>query len=80
MTARVCFKKMLELCFEEDSPELHQELISLEYETKKNRKLSKYEQSMREIIELINVLATDFSIETYQEIERLYENYFENKI
>jgi hypothetical protein len=80
MTARIAFKKMLEICFEEDFPRLHCELVSLEQEAKRERKSTKYESSMDNIFDLISVLAEELSSDAYQKLQIIYEEYFDNKI
>ncbi len=74
--ARKVFKEMLNLCYEEDFPELHYELLSLEAKTKKEKD---YKISMEEIINVIPVLAEDFPIEILTQIENLYQDYLENE-
>lgn len=76
--ARDTFKEMLNLCYEEDYPELHKELLSLESETKSNRESYKYEKAMKELIDIIPLFTDDFPTETMTEIERIYGEFFES--
>jgi len=73
--ARETFKEMLNLCYEEDYPELHKELLSLEADTKKNKE---YTPAMRETLNIIPLFADDFPMEIMMEIERIYEDFLEN--
>lgn len=73
--ARKAFKEMVNLCYDEDYPELHQEILSLENETKKNKD---YESAMGELINIIPVSSDDFPIEVFSEVERIYAEYLEN--
>jgi hypothetical protein len=73
------FKKMINLCYEEQEfTELHREIISLENETKDNKETLKYETAMAQLLELIPLFTDDFPEETFIEIQKLYEEYFEN--
>jgi hypothetical protein len=76
--AREAFKEMINLCYEEDFPELHKELLSLEFETKRSKEAYKYEQAMDELIEIIPLFTDDFPYETLSEIERIYQEFLEN--
>jgi len=76
--ARETFKGMVNLCYEEDFPELHKELLSLEYETKRSKEAYKYEQAMKELLDIIPVFTDDFPYETLSEIERIYQEFLEN--
>lgn len=75
--ARETFKAMINLCYEEDYPELHKELISLESETKKSKEPYKYEKAMEDVLSVIGLFTDDFPDDTYSEIEQLYEEYKE---
>ncbi len=73
------FKAMLNLCYtEEDFTELHRELLSLESETKISKDPQKYEIAMREILNIIPVFAEDFPLETFSQIENIYQEYLES--
>jgi hypothetical protein len=73
---RKIFKEMVNLCYnEEDFPQLHSEILSLEHETKKNKE---YEITMQQLIDIIPVFSEDFPIEIFSEIERLYAEYLED--
>jgi hypothetical protein len=76
--AREAFKEMINLCYEEDFPELHKELLSLEFETKRSKETYKYEQAMDELIEIIPLFTDDFPYETLSEIERIYAEFLED--
>jgi hypothetical protein len=73
---RKTFKEMLNLCYEEDFPELHYELLSLEAKTKKEKD---YKTSMGEILNAISAFTEDFPIETFVQIENLYQDFLENE-
>jgi hypothetical protein len=77
MKPKETFKEMLTLCYEEDFPELHKELISLESETKKIRDSYKYEKAMEEIFNLIPLFSEDFPQEIMLQLEKLYEDCIE---
>lgn len=76
--ARETFKEMLNLCYEEDFPELHKELLSLEFETKRSKESYKYEKGMKELLNIIPLFTDDFPYETLSEIERIYETFLED--
>lgn len=76
--SRETFKSMTNLCYEEDYPELHKEIISLASETKKGKDSYKYETAMKELIDIIPLFADDFPQDTFSQIEELYQNYLEN--
>ena len=78
--AREIFKEMITLCYEEDYPELHKELLSLEYVTKKSKEPYKYEGAIKDLIDTIPIFADDFPLETLSKIEELYQEYFESSI
>lgn len=74
--AKRTFKEMVNLCYnEEDFPQLHHEVLSLEHETKKNKD---YEAAMQQLIDIIPVFSDDFPLETFSEIEKLYAEYLED--
>lgn len=75
--ARESFKKIITLCLDEDYPELHKELISLQIETKKAKETYKYEKSIKELMNIIPVLAEDFPTEILSEIEEMYQELLE---
>jgi hypothetical protein len=76
--ARETFKGMVNLCYEEDFPELHKELLSLEYEIKRSKEAYKYEQAMKELLDIIPVFTDEFPYETLSEIETIYAEFLEN--
>lgn len=75
--ARKVFKEMVDLCYEEDYPELHKEIYSLQVETKRNKDTYKYETAMNELLEIIPLFADDFPSETMAQIEQVYEEFIE---
>lgn len=77
--SREAFKAMANLCYDEDYPELHKEIISLEFETKRCRESYKYEKAMEELLSIILLFADDFPEETFSEIERIYEEFLEDE-
>lgn len=77
--AREAFKEMVNLCYEEDFPELHRELLSLESETKKSKEAYKYEKAMEELLEIIPLFTDDFPEDVLSDVERIYEEFLENE-
>ena len=77
-TPKDIFKEMVNLCYEEDYPELHQEIIFLEAETKKKKETYKYEKAMEELLNIIPIFANDFHQEIYSQIEDLYRDFLDN--
>lgn len=77
--ARNTFKEMVNLCYDEDYPELHKEILSLEYVTKKDKDPYKYEKAMQELMSFIPLFTDDFPQEILSQIEELYEDYLENR-
>jgi hypothetical protein len=75
--ARKVFKEMIDLCYEEDFPELHKEIYSLNIETKRNKDTYKYEKAMDELLEIIPLFADDFPSETMAQIEQIYGDFKE---
>jgi hypothetical protein len=69
---------MLNLCYEEDYPELHKELISLESVTKKDKDSYKYDRGMQEILSIIPAFTDDFPIEIFNELENIYQEFLED--
>lgn len=76
--ARKAFKEMINLCYEEDYPELHKEIYSLQIETKRNKETyNRYEIAMDELLEIIPLFADNFPPETLAQIEQIYEEFIE---
>ena len=73
--AKDVFKEMINLCYEEDYPELHKELVSFERETKAEKN---YDAAMEELFNIIPLFADDFPYETLSQIEEIYEEYLES--
>lgn len=73
--AKSYFKEIINLCYEEDFPELHQELFSLENVTKKNSNPYKYEDAIEEVFNIIPLFAEDFPDDTMEEIKKLFEEF-----
>ena len=73
--AKKIFKKILTICYEEDFPELHKELISIEFSVKKDKN---FINGIDEILEAIPLYAEEFPEDTREEIEILYEEYLES--
>lgn len=74
--AKKTFKKISSLCYEEDFPELHKEIVSIEIEAKKNKD---YEKALEDIYQSIPLYSNDeFPIETLEQINGLYEDYLDN--
>lgn len=70
------FKKLLELCYEEEGfPELHQELLSLEVTA---RKTKDYIRAVEDLMEAIPLYTDDFPEDTMEEIERIHEEYLDS--
>lgn len=74
--AKDTFKQMISLCYEENFPELHKELVSLESEIKKDK--DRYEVAMQELLTIIPLFTDEFPPDTFSELEKLYEEYLEN--
>lgn len=72
--ARETFKEMINLCYEEDYPELHKELVSLESDTKKNKE---YNTAMQELLDIIPVFTDDFPIDVLLQLEEIYQEFLE---
>jgi hypothetical protein len=72
---RKIFKKILSLCFDEDFPELHRELLSIEVSVKRN---NDYARGIEEAYNAIPLYAEDFPEDVYEEIEILYEDYLDS--
>jgi len=70
--AKKIFKKILALCYEEDYPELHKELLSLEVEVNKTK------DYLRGIEEACNVVPLYTDENFSEEIEILYEDYLDS--
>jgi len=77
--AREVFKEMVNLCYEEDFPELHKEIISLESVTKRNKEPYKYEKAMQELLNIIPIFTDDFPQDVMSQVEELYEEYLESR-
>jgi len=77
--AREVFKEMVNLCYEEDFPELHKEIISMEYATKRDKEPYKYERAMQELLNVIPIFTDDFPQDVLSQIEELYEEYLESR-
>ena len=76
--ARESFKEMINLCYEEDFPELHKEIYSLEIETKKKKNTyNKYEDAMKELLDIIPIFSDDFPQDVFLEIEKIFEDFIE---
>lgn len=76
---REYFRQMISICYDEDYPELHEELVSLERETKRNKNGNKYSIAVEQLIEAINIYTEDFPEETYRELEEIYIKFLENE-
>ena len=77
--AKSTFKEMLNLCYDEDYPELHRELVSLESDVKKEKDKARYQSAMNEILNTIPLFTDDFPSETFYQLETIYEEYLENE-
>ena len=78
MQAKDVFKEMVNLCYEEDFPELHKEILSLEFETKKNKDTYKFQKAMEDLLSIVPLFAEDFPNEALLEIERIHNEFLEN--
>lgn len=76
MNAKETFKEMLNLCYEEDFPELHQELLSLATTTKKSKD---FQTGMEEILTAIPIFTDGFPSDTFSAVENLYQDFLENE-
>lgn len=77
--AKSTFKEMLNLCYDEDYPELHRELISIESEVKKEKTKARYQIAMNEVLNTIPLFTDDFPQEIFYQLETIYEEYLENE-
>jgi hypothetical protein len=77
--AREAFKEMINLCYDEDYPELHRELLTLEANTKKQKELNRYAIAMQEVLNIIPLFADDFPLDVLDEIEEVYQNFLEEE-
>ena len=70
------FKQLCNLCFQdENSKELHQEIISIQQALKKdkdNKDEEKYLIAMKQVIDIIDIFAEEFDPELKTEIEQIY--------
>ena len=66
------FKKFVELCYEEDFPQLHNELLSLEKSLKGCKDPEKYIFEMGEILNALHLYADGFPEDTRYELEEIY--------
>ena len=69
------FKQICNLCFQdENSKELHQEIISIQQVLKKdgNKDEEKYLIAMKQVIDIIDIFAEEFDPELKTEIEQIY--------
>lgn len=72
--ARTVLKQILNYCYDEDYPELHKELISLEKTLKKNKDIISYESAIQDVIMLIPLFSDSFPEDIFYEIESLAES------
>jgi hypothetical protein len=75
--ARETFKEMLALCYSEDYPELHVELLTLEKSLRGCKEINKYETGMQEILSSTQLFADDFPDDIFSEIEELFQGFLE---
>lgn len=73
--AKKTFKKILSYCYEEDFPELHNELLSLEVEINQTKDFEKGVQDAYESILLY--AGEEFPSDIMKKIEILYEEFLE---
>lgn len=67
---------MLDLCYNEDFPELHRELLSLEIDVKKTKN---YEQGVENIYDSISLYAGDeFPRDVFSEITEIYQDFLDS--
>ena len=69
------FKKILVICYDEDYPELHRELVSLEVDVNKTKD---FERGVGELITAIDIYAEELSPEAQDEINKVYENFLDS--
>lgn len=75
MLAKKVFKEIVDLCYEEDYPELHQELVSLEVTLKKTKD---YENGIGEAIQAIQMYTEDFPEDVMEDIENIHQEYLDS--
>jgi predicted secreted Zn-dependent protease len=78
--AREIFKEMANLCYGEDCPELHKEIISLEIVTKKDKDAYKYDKAMQELLDIVPLFSEDFPQEIFSQLEEIYEEFLQNRL
>ena len=69
------FNKILVICYDEDYPELHRELVSLEIDVRKSKD---FERGIIELITTIDIYAEELSLEGQSEINKIYENFLDS--
>lgn len=75
--AKETFKEMLALCYGEDYPELHTELLTLEKSLRGCKEINKYETGMQEILSSTQLFADDFPDDVFSEMEELFQTFLE---
>jgi hypothetical protein len=77
--SRKIFKEIINICYNEDYPELHRELISIENLVKKKKGECKFEDAIQEVFDSIDLFAPDFPQNTFLELENIYQEYLNDK-
>jgi len=73
---RKIFKKLLNICYEENSPYLNDELLSLEIDVKRTKN---YHQGIENIYTAIDLYDNGYLNEDFKnEIENIYTDYLES--
>jgi len=70
------FKKIIDICFDEDFQELHKEIVSIQVDIKRDKD---YGRGIDEVLAAISIYSFDeFPEETMKEIEIIYEEYLDS--
>jgi len=72
MKSKKTFKEIIAICYEEDYPELHKEVLSIENGLEFTNQTADYTRAIGEVLEAIYTFAGDFDQEKYYHIEEIY--------
>ena len=75
--AKETVREMLALCYNEDYPELHNELLSIERSLKGCKDSNAFETAMQEILSTVQLFTDDFPEDIFAELEQLFETFIE---
>jgi len=72
MKPKKTFEEIVGICYDEDYPELHKEVLSIENGLEFCNQDDDYTKAIGEVLEAIYTFATDFDQEKYYHIEEIY--------